>query len=154
MALDGEVRLLGERGELFGGNADIDIDDAMAGGAGQVVVVLVAAAHAIAMRSIGELDAVQQAGVDQHFYGAVDRRTSQARLAVAEILPEIIHRKVPPAMRQFDQTLGNHPARARIALTLLVKHGVNLVCNHGRAFLSPGKMGTDFLFLWLYFITK
>jgi hypothetical protein len=153
MALDGEVGLLGERGELFGGNADIDIDDAMAGGAGQVVVMFVAA-HAIAMRSIGKLDAVQQSGVDQHFYGAVDRRAPQARLAMTEVLPEIIHRKVSPAMRQFDQALGNHPARARITLALLVKHGVNLVCNHGRAFLSPGRMGTDFLFLWLYFITQ
>jgi hypothetical protein len=64
MALDGEIRFLAEFGELFGGNADIDIDHAMATGAGQVVMVLVSATDAIAVCAIGELNAIEQTGID------------------------------------------------------------------------------------------
>lgn len=138
MALDGEVRFLGEGGELLGRNAHIDSDHAVAGDAGQVVVVGISA-DPIAMRSIGKLDAVQQTGVDQHFYRAVDGCTPQTWLAVTEILPEIVHGKVSPAVRQLDQAFGNGSAWACIAPTLLVKDGIDFLCNHRRAFLSSGR---------------
>ena len=131
MSLNRKIRLLTERGELFGGNADIDINYAVTGSAGQVMVMLVAAADPIAVCAIGKLDAVEQASVDQHFHRTIDGRAPQARLALAQILPEIIHRKIAAAVGQFDQSLSNGASRAGCALAFLVKHGVNLFCNHG-----------------------
>lgn len=136
VALDGEVCLFAEFGELFSGDADIDIDHAMATGAGQVVVVLVSSADTIAVCAIGELDAIEQTGVDQHLNGAIDGSASQAWFALAQLLPEIIHREVAAVLSQFDQALGDDAARARCALTYLIEHSINFVCYHERASLS------------------
>lgn len=131
MPLNREIRLLTERGELFGGNADINIDHAVTGSAGQVMVMFVSAADPVAVRAIGKLDAVEQASIDQHFHRTIDGCAPQARLALAQILPEVIHRKIAAAVGQFDQTLSNGTSWASCALAFLVKHGVNLFCNHG-----------------------
>jgi hypothetical protein len=136
--LDGEVCLFAEFGELLGGDANIDIDHAMATGAGQMVVVLVSATDAIAVCAIGELDAIEQTSVDQHLNRTIDGSASQAWLALAQLLPEIIHREVAAVLSQFDQALGDDAARARCALTYLIEHSINLVCYHERASLSAG----------------
>jgi len=138
MALDGEIRLFAEFGELLGRNADIDIDHAMANGAGQVMMVLISSADAIAVRAIGELDAIEQTRVDQHLNGTIDGSAPQAWFALAQLLPEIIHRKVAATLSQFDQALGDDAARARCALTYLIEHSINLVCDHERVSLSAG----------------
>lgn len=131
MPLNREVCLLTERGELLYGDTDIHIDHAVAGSAGQVVMVLVASAYAITMRAIGELDAIKQASIDQHLHRTINGSAPKARLFLTQILPEIIHGKVSAALCQLDQTLSNHASRTRIALALLVEHGINLFCNHG-----------------------
>jgi len=140
VALDGEVCLLVEFGELLGGNADINIDHTMATGAGQMVMVFISSADAIAVCAIGELDAIEQTGVDQHLNGTIDGSASQAWFALAQLLPEIIHRKVAAVLSQFDQALGDDAARARCALTYLIEHSINFVCNHDRASLSAGSL--------------
>lgn len=127
---DREVSEGAESGELFGGQADIHVNHAMAGGAGQVMVVAVAAADTIAVRAVGKIDAIEQAGVDQHFDGAIDRGSAQARLTLAQILPEIVHREITTALGQFTQALGDQAARASVALAFLVKHGVNFFAYH------------------------
>lgn len=66
VTLNGEICQLTQRGKLFRRNTNIDIDDAMAGSTGQVMMMFVAA-YTIAMRTIGKFDAIKQTSINQHF---------------------------------------------------------------------------------------
>src|SRR5258707_362256 len=153
MPLDRKIGQRAELSKLLRGNTHIHIDHAMTGSAGQMMVMLVSTAHAITMGAISELDAIEQARVDQHFHRTIDRCTAQTRLLLAQILPEIIHREIAAAFCQRNQTIGNQPAWASIALTLLAKHSINFLSNHERIFLSPGRGQQSIAFVWLYFTT-
>ena len=143
MTLNREICSGAERGKLLGRNADIDINHAVTTGAGQVMVVLVATTDTVTVRAIGKLNAIQQASVDQHFNRAIYRSTAQARLGLAQILPEVVHRKISPATREFSQALSNNASWTRCALAFLVKHGKYFLGNHVRGILSHGMTGRE-----------
>ena len=102
MAFNDKVLLLADARKLGRRQAEIDIDDAMALCAGEVVVVFAAIAHAIVMGAIRELDAGKQAPAHQHFNGAVDRGAAYARLVLAEFLPQIFNGEVCAAAFEVD----------------------------------------------------
>ena len=58
MTLDSEIGLFANRGKLIDGQADIDLNDAMALGTGQVVVMRTTT-YAVMVRAVGKLNAVQ-----------------------------------------------------------------------------------------------
>jgi hypothetical protein len=59
MPFDDKVGLFSNGGELVRGETDIDIDDTMALGAGQMVMVFASTTDTVVMRSVRELDAVE-----------------------------------------------------------------------------------------------
>ncbi len=79
MPLNGKVGLAPDSHKLVGGQADINLNHAVAVRAGQVVMVVVGA-DAVMMRTIGELDTIQQARIDQHLHRTIDGGAAQARL--------------------------------------------------------------------------
>src|SRR5436309_8219446 len=135
MPLNHKVRLVPNGRELSCGKTNIDIDDAVALCAGEMVVVLVSTTHAIVMGPISELDAGQQSHVHQFFDRTIHRRPAQAWLDLAELLPEIFHREICAQVGEFDQAIRNEFAWARVALTHLVESRVNLLRYHS-VFLS------------------
>jgi hypothetical protein len=78
-----------------------------------VVVVVRVAAHSIAMRAIGEADAIEAAQVDERIDGAVDRRTAQPWVAPPQDVPEIVGREVGAGGCEFGQLFGDEALRAR-----------------------------------------
>ena len=83
MSFNDKVLLLPDARKLSIGQAEIDIDDAMALRAGEVVVVFVPVAYAVVMGAIRELDAGEQSPVHQLFNRAIDRGAAYARLVLA-----------------------------------------------------------------------
>ena len=79
MAFDLEVCLVTDGSELVNGEADIYVYDAVTLCTGQVMVMTIAT-DAVVMRSVGKLDAIQQAHSDELFYRTENRCPSQARL--------------------------------------------------------------------------
>ena len=67
MTFNGKVRLVSNCGELIYGETDIYLDNAAALCTGQVMVMVIAA-NTIVVGSIGKFDAVEQTGIDEHFY--------------------------------------------------------------------------------------
>jgi hypothetical protein len=132
-----------ERGKLLGRNTDIDINHAMTAGTGQMMMVLVATTDTITVRTISKLNAIKQASVDQHFNRAIHRSTAQARLSLAQILPEVVHRKISPATRELSQAFSDNASWTRRALAFLVKHGKYFLGNHLRGILSHGMAGKE-----------
>jgi hypothetical protein len=124
-----EVCLIANSRERIDRNADIDLYDAMAPGAGQVVMMAIAA-DTVVMGAIGKLDTIQQAHIDQHLHRAVDGCPAEARLYLAQFLPEIVNREIAAACSKLDKALGNQPARARVALAQLMKCRMNFIRNH------------------------
>jgi len=135
MPLDDKVRLIPNGHKLICGEADIDIDDAVALRAGEMVVVLVSTTHTIVMGAISELNAGEQSHVHQFFDRTIHRCPTYAWLDLAELLPEIFHREICAEAGEFDQAIRNEFARARVALAHLVESRVNFLRYH-QAFLS------------------
>ncbi len=79
MPFDLEVCLVTDGSELVNGEADIYVYDAVTLCAGQVMVMTVAT-DAVVMRSVGKLDAIQQAHTDELFHRTENRSSAQARL--------------------------------------------------------------------------
>jgi hypothetical protein len=136
MPLNHKVRLVPNGRELISGETNIDIDDAVALRAGEMVVVLVSTTHSIVMGPICELNAGEQSHVHQFFDRTIHCRPAQAWLDLAELLPEIFHREICAEVGEFDQALRNEFAWACVALAHLVESRVNLLCYHF-VFLSP-----------------
>jgi hypothetical protein len=94
MPLNLKVRLVRNGRELIGGETDIDIDNAVALGAGEMVVVLVSTTHTIVMGPISELNAGEQSHVHQFFDRTIHCRPAYAWLDLAELLPKIFHSEI------------------------------------------------------------
>ena len=110
-------------------NANIDLYDAVASGAGQVVMMAITA-DTVVMCAIGKLDAIQQAHIDQHLHRAVNGGPAQARLCLTQFLPEIVNREIAATCRKLNKALGNQPARARVALAQFIECCMNPVRYH------------------------
>ena len=67
MPLNDKVRLIPNGRELISGKTDIDIDDAMAVRAGEVVVVLASTTDTVVMCSICKLNPVEHSHIHQLF---------------------------------------------------------------------------------------
>lgn len=67
MAFDLKVCLIADGSELVKGEADIYVYDTVTLCAGEVMVMTVAT-DAVVMRSVGKLDAIQQAHTDELFH--------------------------------------------------------------------------------------
>jgi hypothetical protein len=124
-----KVRLVTNGGQLIDGQTDIDLYDAMALRAGQVMMMAVTA-DAVVVRAISKLDAVQQAHIDQHLYRAVHGCPAQARLYLAQLLPEIVNREIGSARSKLCESLRNQPAWACVALAHLIECCMYLVRYH------------------------
>ena len=129
MAFNVEVCLITDSLERIKGNTDIDLYNAVALRAGQVMVVAIAA-DAVVMRAIGKLDTIQQAHTDQHLHRAIDSCAAQARLYLAQLLPEVVNREIAATCSKLNKALGNQLARARIALAQLTECCMNPVRDH------------------------
>ncbi len=94
MPLNHKVRLVPNGRELISGETDIDLDNAVALRAGEMVVVLVSTTHTIVMGPISELNAGEQSHVHQFFDRTIHRRPAYAWLDLAELLPEIFYSEI------------------------------------------------------------
>ena len=83
MPFNDKVRLIPNSRELVCGEADIDIYDAMALGAGQMVVVFASTTDTVVMRPICELDPVEQSHIHQLFHRAIDRGSAYPWLSLS-----------------------------------------------------------------------
>ena len=129
MAFDLKVCLVTDGSELVNGEADIYVYHAVTLCAGQVMVMVIST-DAVVMRSVGKLDAIQQAHTDKLFHRTENRCPSEARLYLPEFVPEVIGGKVGSSRGQFYQPLGNEPPRARTALAYFVERRSNFICYH------------------------
>ena len=135
MPLNHKVRLVSNGRELISGETNIDIDDAVALRAGEMVVVLVSTTYTIVMGPISELNAGEQSHVHQFFDRTIHRRPAYSWLDLAELLPEIFHREICAQVGEFDQAIRNEFAWACVALAHLAESRVNLLRYHS-VFLS------------------
>ncbi len=124
---------------MFDGKADLHLDHAMTARACEVVMVAVAA-HTIVVGAIGKLDAVEQAQHGQLLDPAIDGGASQVRLVLAQVLPQIVHRKICAALGKLDEAIRDQAARAGIALACFLEGGANGVCVHGVDLLTPATL--------------
>ena len=136
MPLNHKVRLVPNGDELSSGETNIDIDDAVALRAGEMVVMLFCTTHPIVMGPISELNAGEQSHVHQFFDRTIHRRPAYGWLDLAELLPEIFHREICAEVGEFDQAIRNEFAWACVALAHLAESRVNLLRYHS-VFLSP-----------------
>ena len=79
MAFDLKVCLVTDGSELVNREADIYVYDTVTLRTGKVMVMVISA-DAIVMRSVGKLDAIQQAHTDKLFHRTENRCPSEARL--------------------------------------------------------------------------
>ena len=93
-------------------------------------MVMTPATDTIMVRPIIKLNPVEQTCCNQHLDGAIDGCTSQMRLDLAELLPEIIRREIGSTGCKFSQTLCNKSSRACIALAHIIEDGINMICSH------------------------
>lgn len=99
MPLNYKIRLVPYGRELISGKTNIDIDDAVALRAGEMVMVLVSTTHTIVMGPIGELNPGEQFHVHQFFDRAIHRCPAYSWLDQAELLPEIFHSEICAEVR-------------------------------------------------------
>ncbi len=90
MPFNDKVRLIPNGRELLCGEADLDIDDAMALRAGQMVVVLAVATDTVMVRPVRELDPGEQSSIHELFHRTVDRGSAYPWLDLSELLPEVL----------------------------------------------------------------
>ncbi len=112
--LQGEVRAALDGGERFRREAHIDLHDAVALGAGQMVVVRTAAG-AEPVPPVGEAYTVEHAVLHQHLNGAEDGGAAELSVALQQILPELVRREVLALRRQLGKPARDNAAWARVA---------------------------------------
>ncbi len=83
MPLNDKVCLLPNGRELICGETDVDIDDAVALRAGEVVVVLVSIADTVVMGAVRKLDTGEQPPIHQLFDRTVDRGSAYSWLGLS-----------------------------------------------------------------------
>ena len=83
MALNDKIRLNPNVRKLIGGETYIDIDDAMALRAGEVVVVLASTTDTVVMRPIRKLNPGKQSHIHQLFDRTIDRGSAYTRLGLS-----------------------------------------------------------------------
>ena len=83
MPFDDKVLLGADSGELIRWKADVDINDAMATRAGEVVVVVALPANTVVMRPVSKLDPRQQPRVHQLLHRTVDCSASNTRIILS-----------------------------------------------------------------------
>jgi hypothetical protein len=130
MPLNDKVCLVPNGHKLISGETDIDIDDAMALGAGQMVVVLAAATDTVVMGPVGKLDPGEQSHIHQLFHPTVDRGSAYPWLGLPEFLPEVLHSEIRTEAFKLDQSVRNEFAWTRVALAHLVESRVNCMRYH------------------------
>lgn len=128
MSFNDKVLLLPNDCKLTSGQAEIDIDNAMALRASEVVVVFVPATDTIVMSAIGKLDAGKQSHVHQFFDRTINRCAANAWLGLAKFLPEVFNSEVSTTAFEVDQAFRDELARARVALAQLVERRINFLC--------------------------
>jgi hypothetical protein len=128
VSFNDKVLLLPNDCKLSSRQAKVDIDNAMALRASEMVVVFVPTTYTIVMGAIGKLDAGEQSHIYQLFDRTVDRRAAYAWLGLAEFLPEILDGEIYAATFEVDQAFCNELTRARVALAQLVKRRINFLC--------------------------
>jgi len=82
MALNDKIRLNPNVRKLSGGETDIDIDDAMALRAGEVVVMLTSTTDTVVMCPIRKLNPGEQSHIHQLFYRTIDCGSAYTRLGL------------------------------------------------------------------------
>jgi hypothetical protein len=83
MPLNDKIRLILNSRELISGDTDIDIDDAVALLAGEVVVVLASTTHTVVMCPICKLNPGEQSPGHQLFDRTVDRGSAYTWLSLS-----------------------------------------------------------------------
>ena len=83
MALNDKICLNPNVRKLIGGETDIDIDDAMALRAGEVVVVFVPTTDTVMMRPVRKFDPGKQSHIHQLFDRTVDRGSANTWLGLS-----------------------------------------------------------------------
>jgi hypothetical protein len=83
MALNDKISLNPNVRELISRETDIDIDDAMALCAGEVVVVLASTTDTVVMCPIRKLNPGEQSHIHQLFDRTIDRGSAYARLGLS-----------------------------------------------------------------------
>ena len=136
MPLNHKVRLVSNGRELVSRETNIDIDDAVALCAGEMVVVLVSTTYTIVMGPISELNAGEQSQVHQFFDRTIHRRPAYGWLDLAELLPEIFHREICAQVGEFDQAIRNEFAWTCGPLAHLAESRVNLLRYHSACLSS------------------
>ena len=127
MPFHDKVLLFANGRELSSGQTEIDIDDAVALRAGEVVVVVVSSADAVVVGPIRKLNAGKQSFRHQLFDRTVHRSSADAWLDLADLLPEFLNGEIRAAAFQLDQAIRNEFARARVALAHLIESRVNFL---------------------------
>src|SRR5260370_19225811 len=90
-------------------------------------MVMTVATDAVVMRSIGKLDAIQQAHTDELFHRTKNCSPAQARLYLPEFVPEIISGKIGTTAGKLYQSLVDEPPTARTPLAYFVERRSNLI---------------------------
>jgi hypothetical protein len=126
MAFNFKACLLPDRRQQLLWKTDIHVHDAMALNTGKVVMVLIAAGP-VSVAAIGEFNAVQQPLVDQHFNGPEDGRTTQVRIMVFQVMPQLFHSEICAAGRQLGNPAGDLASRPGLSPRLFLKGGAYLL---------------------------
>lgn len=74
------------------------------------MVVVCGAAGAVAVRSIREANAIEEAFTEQDINRAIDCRTTQAWVNAQELMPESLGSEVGAGRRKRSQALGDESA--------------------------------------------
>src|SRR5689334_8710888 len=77
------------------------------------------------MRTIGEINPIEEVMLDKCLYRAVDSSTPQFRVFLSEILPEVVNGKIAPTFRERDQASLNELARAGAPLADFIESTFN-----------------------------
>ena len=127
MPLNHKVLLLPNSRELSSRQTEIDIDNAMALCACEVVVVVASSADAVVVGSIRKLNAGEQSSRHQLFDRTVDRGSSDTWLSLPELLPEFLNGEIRAEAFQLDQAIRDELTWARVALAHFVERRVNFI---------------------------
>ena len=127
MPFNDKVLLIANGRELGSGQTEIDIDNAMALCASEVVVVVASSADAVVMSPIRKLDAGKQSPIHKLFDCTVDRGSADAWLSLPELLPEFLNGEIRAEAFQLDQAIRDELTWARVALAHFVECRINFI---------------------------
>jgi hypothetical protein len=129
MTFNIKVSLGADDPDLLNRQTDINLYDTMALRTGQVMMMRTTA-DSVVMGPIPKLNTIQETHIHQHLDRTIDRCATQARLTIAQLLPEIINREIRSACRVFYQPLSNELTWTCMTLTGFIKCGTDFIRNH------------------------